>query len=361
VVVRTFIPFVVGFFVLGVAWGVWSSGNQRRALAQATPLRVLCAENWISEAVLKQFSREHNVPVQLYTYGRPSELLSQMANSDGKIDVICTSSLLLKSLIQSHWIQKTDFLSLTNRQALSIDFLHLPFDQDSEYSVPLFWNLYGFFGKTTTTPKLPSSDDTWKQTWQNKRVTLWGEELNILFAMTRSGVKVEERLLEEESKSLENDIRQFADHAAKILKPDLAPIVAEALVAQTDWIMLPLGRVARLLGTNSPYSFWLPEDGGAVEVGLLVVGSKATQPALAKELINRLISTEHALEVHQRMGSGVVHSTLNSMSSIAPLQRAEALRRFPLNRFSFPNLSVESLPRFQRIYDETFKLNRGER
>lgn len=341
---------------------MWSSGNQRRALLEATPLRVLCAENWISEAVLKQFSREYNVPVQLYTYARPSELLRQMANSDGKIDVICTSSLLLKSLIQSQWIQKTDFLSLSNRQALSVDFLHLPYDQDSEYSVPLFWNLYGFFGKTTNplTPP-PNDNNTWKQTWQTKRVTLWGEELNILFAMTRSGVKVEERLLAEESKSLETDIRQFAARAVQILNPDPTPIVAEALVAKTDWIMLPLGRVARLLGVNSPYRFWLPDDGGAVEVGLLAIGSKAGQPALAKELINKLISTEHALEVHRRLGSGVVHSTLNSMSSIAPLQRAEALRSFPLNRFSFPNLSVEALPRFQKIYDETFKSNRAER
>jgi spermidine/putrescine-binding protein len=359
--IRGTLPFVLGFFIVGIGWGMWSSGNERRALAKATPLRVLCAENWISEAVLKQFSREHNVPVQLYTYARPSELLRQMANSDGKIDVICTSSLLLKSLVQSHWIQKTDFLTLSNRPALSIDFLHLPFDKDSEYSVPLFWNLYGFFGKNTSGPPLPASNNTWKQTWQTKRVALWGEELNILFAMTLSGVMVEERLLNEQSKTLESDIQQFAARAVQILTPDPAPIVAEALVAKTDWIMLPLGRVARLLGVNSPYRFWLPEDGGAVEVGLLVIGSKASQPALAKELINKLISTEHALEVHRRLDSGVVHSTLNSLSSIAPLQRAEALRSFPLNRISFPNMSVEALPRFQRIYDETFKSNRAER
>jgi spermidine/putrescine transport system substrate-binding protein len=336
------LPFLIAFFVSGIAWGMWSAKKQRRALAEAAPLRV----------------REHNVPVQLYTYSRPSEFLRQMANSDGRIDVICTSSLLLKSLVQSHWIQKTDYSQLSNLQLISVDFLHLPFDPNSEYSVPLFWNLYGFFGKSAAAP---SSAATWKQTWQTKRVTLWGEELNILFAMSRSGVKVQEDLLEEGNKSLENDIHQFAARAAHILQPNPAPIVAEALVANTDWIMLPLGRVARLLGANSPYRFWLPEDGAAVEAGLLAIGSKADQPALAKELINELISTEHALEAHRRLGGGVVHSTLNSMSSIAPLQRAEALRSFPLNRFSFPDLSIEALPRFQKIYDETFASDRAKR
>lgn len=318
-------------------------------------MRVLCAENWLSESTLKQFSRETGTPIELYTYARPSEFLRQMANADGKIDVICTSSLLLKSLIQSHWILKNNYNDLTNVQSIAVDFLHLPFDPNSEYSAPLFWNLYGFFGKG------PTPTNTWKQTWQSKRVTLWGEELNILFAMTRSGVKVEERLLEEENKNLENDIHQFAARAAQILKPDPKPIVAEALMAKTDWIMLPLGRVARLLGERSPYNFWLPEDGGAVEVGLLTIGSKSEHVEQARALINALISTEHALETHRRLGSGVVHATLNGMASIAPLQRAEALRHFPLNRFSFPDLSVEALPRFQKIYDETFASDRAQR
>ncbi len=124
----------------------------------------------------------------------------------------------------------------------------------------------------------------------------------MLFAMTRSGVKVDEGLLTEENKSLEADIRQFAARAAQILKPGTQPIVAEALVAQSDWILLPLGRVARLLGTNSPYKFWLPDDGGAVEVGLLTIGAKSENAPLAKQLINEFISTDHALEVHRRLG-----------------------------------------------------------
>ncbi len=318
-------------------------------MASATPLRVLCGENWISEAVLTQFSRAHSVPIQFYTYSRPSELLRQLANSDGKVDVICTSSLLLKSLVQSRWIQKTDFDDVPNVQLLSVDFRHLPFDPAGEYSLPLFWDLFGFFGRQQTT-----GAKTWKQTWTSKRVTLWGEELSLLNVMNRLGLKVDEKLQQEETKGIEGEIRQFALKANEVLSPELTPFSAEAMMANADWIMLPLARVARLLGENSPYRFWLPEDGGAIEVGLLAIGAKAQQPDLAKKLIGELISTEHALEVHRRLGSGVVHSTLNNLSSVAPLERAEAIRQFPLNRFAFPDLSVEALPRFQKIYDETF-------
>lgn len=317
-------------------------------MAQAAPLRVLCAENWLSESTLHAFSREHNVPVQLWTYARPSEFLRQMANTDGKVDVICTSSLLIKSLIQSHWILKTDYSTVRNLQQISVDFQNLPFDAHREYSVPLFWNLYGFFGKATVAPQL-----TWKQTWTGKKVALWGEELALLDAMSRLGVNVEEKLESEQTKSLEDDIRHFTTQAAEIFKPDTPDITAEALTTKGDWMLLPLGRVAKFLSDNSAYKFWLPEDGAALEIGLLAIGSRSEQSALAKQLIDQLLSTEHAEDVHRRLGAGVVHVTLNNAATVVPSQRAEAIRAFPLNRFRFPDVNVEALPRFQKIYDET--------
>lgn len=347
---KRYTPFAVAFFVIGLGFGVWSQKHNRQLLAEATPLRVLCEENWISEAVLQKFSRENHVPVQFYTYSRPSELLQQMANSDGKIDVVCTSSMLLKSLVASHWIQKTDFESVENIHLVSVDFRHMPFDPNGEYAVPLFWNVYGFFGKQQT-----QETKTWKKTWDSKRVTLWGEELNVLHVMNRVGINVEEGLEKENAKGIETEVHQFAHKASEILPPDFAVGSAEAMMSKADWILLPLAKVARLVGENSPYRFWLPEDGGSVDVGLLAIGSKSEQPELAKKLIGQLISTEHSLEVQRRLGSGVVNTALNSLGSIAPLQKPEALRAFPLNRFEFPDVNVESLPRFQKIFDETFK------
>jgi spermidine/putrescine transport system permease protein len=348
--------YAVAFFVIGIGFGVWSQKHNRQLLTEATPLRVLCQDNWISEAVLKKFSREHHVPIQFYTYSRPSELLRQMANSDGKIDVVCTSSMLLKSLVASHWIQKTNFDDVENIQQVSVDFRHLPFDPNGEYGVPLFWNVYGFFGKQQT-----QETKTWKQTWSSKRVTLWGEELNLLNLMSRIGIDVDEGLEKENTKNIESEVHQFAHKASDILPPDFAVGSAEAMMSKADWILLPLAKVARLVGENSPYRFWLPEDGGSVEVGLLTIGSKSEQPELAKELIGQLISTEHSLEVQRRLGSGVTNTALNSLGSIAPLQKPGALRQFPLNRFEFPDVNVESLPRFQKIYDDNFKEKEASR
>lgn len=334
---------IVAFFFCGFGYGLWNTKKQNTDMARATPLRILCGDGWISDSLIRQFALENKTPVQLFTYARPNELLRQLANSDGRIDVICTSSLLLRGLIQSKWIRKMDYQSLPNRQLLSVDFANLPYDPKSEYSVPLFWNLYGLFGKGDATE--PGS---WKDTWASKKVVLWGEDLNLFQLLnTLSPLDIERPQQGDE------DIRNFVRDASLILKPSGTSISAEALIAKGEWLQIPLARVARLLGKNSPYRFWLPEDGAALEVGVLTIGERAQQPELAMKLINQMISSDEALETHKRLKGGVVHASLNGLTSIAPLEKAQAVRGFPLTRFKFPDLDLEALPHFQKIVDDT--------
>lgn len=345
--VLVLLSFTVGFFVAGVLWGIWSLQLRDQRIARSTPLRVLCGENWLSAQTLEKFSLEHNVRIEQYTYAHPSDFLRQMANADGKVDVICTSSLLVRSLTRSRWLRKADFASLANVKFLAVDFTHLPYDPDLQYTVPLFWNLYGFFGKGDL-PKVT----TWKQTWLNKKISLWGEELNLLHLMNSLHLNSGERLVAEQtSEGIGLAFQKFTKSTVRFLKPETTPIAAEAMIANADWIQLPLGRVARLLGRDSPYRFWLPEDGATVEVGVLAIGERSAQPELARVLINDLLATDEALKTHQQLDTGVVHASLSGLSSITELQKPEALRQFPLNRLRFPDLDVQELPSFQKAFD----------
>ncbi len=338
----------VVFFAAGGVWGFWTHKKHLFSRGEAGPLRVLCAENWLSDEVLQAFAKKRGISIQQWTYSNPNEFIRQMANADGNIDVICTSSLLLKGLVQSRWIKKLPYTSLENAKNIAVDFMHLPYDPESEYSVPIYWNLYGFFGKGNA-----KAQSSWKQVLQSHKVALFGDELNVLHLLSRNGIKIEERLQDSETKSLENEIRKFIRSLVQIEKPSTTAISAEAITAKAEWIQLPLSQVSRLLGEPSPYQFWLPSDGGMVEVGLFAVGEHSERVPLALELINHLISTDQALEMHKRLGAGVVHTSLNHLNSIAPLQKAEALRRFPLTKYEFPEVSMDAIPRFQKFFNET--------
>lgn len=321
--------------------------KRREQMANAAPLRVLCAENWLSPAVMDKFAHEHQVPIQYFTYNRPSEFLRQMANADGKVDVICSSSFLLRSLVRSHWLKKANYLELENAKSLATDFVHLPYDSAPQYGLPLFWTLYGFFGEDS------EIETPFKQTLQTKKVAIWGDELNVLSLLSHSGVKMNERLDEDQPKGLEDDIKGFIRAISSLIDPAKPPADAAALMGKADWAIMPLARVAAWL--DKDHHFVLPEDGGAMELGIISVGDKSAQPELALALINELIHPDHGLEIHKRLQTGVVHRTFDNVDSISVWERPQALRRFPLNRLRFPDVETETLPRFEKIYDENLK------
>lgn len=338
-------------FAFGVGWGLWYGQQRKKQMAQAAPLRVLCAENWISPELLERFSHEHGVPVQLFTYARPGEFLRQMANSDGKVDVVCTSSFLLRSLVRSKWIRQADYMQLPNAATLAVDFVHLPYDTGPNYGLPLFWNLYGFFGKAA------ALDGEFKDVLHAKKVALWGEELNVLNLLAQSGVNLQQRLEQEQSKGFDDDVRGFIRSVAQVIAPKSLGAERPAWLDKWDWVVLPLAQVTAFLDKDA--HFLIPEDGAAMEVGVLAVGDKSAQPELAMALLNELIHPDHALEAHRRLKAGLVHRTFDNVDSISPWLRPQALRKFPLNRLRFPDLNVETLPRFEKIYDENLASDRN--
>lgn len=350
---RLSIILIASSFAIGVSYGVWQTHQKKKLLARTAPLRVLCNEKWLDNASLEKISEKLGFPIQLFTYSRPIELVRQMANTDGKIDVICVSSFLSNSLIQSHWLKQIDLNKIPNAKLISVDFTHLAYDPDANHTVPLFWNLYGFFGKGKETPT------TYKQALQNKSLSVWNDSLNLLYLLTTSGVDIVSRLEIEQDNKLESDIKHFIASLGHMFTPNNLPINAEAALTHSDWIQLPLAQVSRLLGDSSPYHFSLPADGGFLELGLLAVGEKSERPTQALQLINELIAPDHALSVHKRLGAGVVHPILAHLDSVAPLQRPEAIRQFPLNRLKMPELKIEAIPRFQKVYDSVVSSDRN--
>jgi spermidine/putrescine-binding protein len=341
---------LVGGFAVGVGWGVWRNHAPEHASDPSVPLRVLCQENWLSQDVLDRFSQEHQVHIQLFTYARPGEFLRQIANSDGKIDVICTSSWLVRGLIRSHWLKKVDYMGIGNVRAISVDFLHLPFDPQTEYAVPLFWNLYGFWTKTSTL------DASLKETVSDKNAAIWGDELALLALASRWGLHFEERSERDDLKTLREGVRHWLGQTGPILSPKTTAGEIDSLAQKHAWMQVPLSLVAAK--PSADMHFLLPIDGGSMEVGLLAIGSKAVQPDLAMQLINDLESSQHAMDVHKRLGAGVVHKTLDNVDTIPAVLRPQGLRSFPLTRLYFPDLSVEYLPTFERIYSEDLQPKR---
>lgn len=336
-----FAVFILGALIFGaLAW----FNHAGRNVKPPRPLRVLCAEGWLSETQLNQFSKRASRRIDLYTYAKPTEFLRQMANSDGKIDVICTSSWLLPSLLRNHWVRRMNYLDMPKTKSLSVDFLHLPYDPDVNYSVPLFWNLYVWLGESQ------SSEPSLKSALKSQKLAIWGEELNVLQLFLHSGLRTEERLGDEDSKSLGADFRAFLKSTGQIWNPDLHAETAGEMLDGASWIQLPLARAQAYL--TPKYHFKLPTDGGAMELGLLAVGAKSEEPRLAQELINDLLEVSDLKALSQRLQvATTLKSELVAKKDLNEWLRPEALRLFPLDRLRFPDVKMEILPRFEPTFE----------
>ncbi len=350
--IRVVLAFAAVSFISGFAFGIWRERVAQFEISDKSPLRMLCSEKWIDPEDLSVISQRIGTPIQLYTYARPSELLRQMATSDGNVDVVCASSFVVRGLTQSRWLKKIDPKTLSHFKQIAVDFTHLPFDPQVEYTVPLFWNLYGIL-RSPSSPPLA----TLKQAVRSHRLSVWGDELNVLYLMNLTGLDIATRLNREDELNLDQDMRSFIQATNHMVRPLPIPETLDEVMAKADWAILPASHAARFTGAESKYEFLLPDDGGAVEIGVLAVGEKSARAEEALLLINELIAPEHALRVHRRLGAGVLHTPLAHLDSILPMQRPEALRDFPLTRMHFPDLALDAIPRLQKIFDEILASN----
>lgn len=336
---------VLATFFIGVGWGVWRNHLHRRQMQAATPLRVLCGENWLSPNRLDDFSERHHVPIQLYTYARPTELLSQLANVDGKIDVLCVSSFLVRSLAHARWIKTGVYQDLPQTRNLHVDFVHLPFDPKAEYGLPLFWNLHGLYG---------SGENVSLKTAAHAGIVLFAEPLSLLDLLALNGVRIEEHLEQETTRGFTEGARAFLKGAARLEWPS-AP--SADLLGKAAWAAVPLARVAGLI--DEKHRFELPDEGGALEIGLLTVGERAPNPELALKLVDELLKPEAAMETHRRLKAGLVHRTFENVETLSVWVRPQALRRFPLTKLRFPDVNVEAIPPFGKVFAEFESVNGG--
>ena len=313
-------PFIVVALLLGATLILWWP---RLRPPPPTALRILCPENWLSAARLEDFANRRHAKLNLFTYSTPGEFVRQMANADGRLDVVCAPSFAVRALIKNQWLKRLDYLSLPPVNAIAADFLHLPYDPRGEFTVPLFWDAYGLVGK-------PETDEA--------NIRLWAADDWVLMT----------QLSKAEAAALDQTLRRWAakpgrlSHRARSL-PDALGNFSAAL--------LPRSQVARW---EHPAPLNLPGAGAPLEVGLLAVGERSASPRLALDLVEDLLSVDHAREVHARLGKSFVQSAFNEDPSVADEQRPKALRQLELNRLQFPDLDLDLIPRFSQSFKSIF-------
>ncbi len=116
----------------------------KRADFQEKSLKVYTWAHRIDESVLKGFEKKTGIKVYLKYYESSEELLTKLEMmSPVDCDIMLPSGYIIEPMIQAGLLKKLDLSRCDFIQNIYPEFLNMYFDPQNQYSVPLYWDVFG--------------------------------------------------------------------------------------------------------------------------------------------------------------------------------------------------------------------------
>lgn len=113
-------------------------------------------------AILAEFQKETGIKINVSYYSSNEELLAKLKKTNGKgFDLIVPSDYAVQLLHEQNLLKKIDKTKLNFYSDLNPVLLGHSYDPQNDYSVPLFWELFGV-GVDETQFTLDEMRDPWK-------------------------------------------------------------------------------------------------------------------------------------------------------------------------------------------------------
>jgi len=107
-------------------------------------LRVFTWANRIDENMIRQFEQETGIKVYLNYYESSEELLTKIEKTSAlDCDIMIPSGYLIEKLIEKKLVKKIDKSKCPFIKDIFPEFLNTRFDPQNDYSIPIFWDVFG--------------------------------------------------------------------------------------------------------------------------------------------------------------------------------------------------------------------------
>ncbi len=107
-------------------------------------LRVYSWANRIDENMIRKFEQKTGIKIYLNYYESSEELLTKIEKTSSlDCDLIIPSAYIIPRMIQKQLVKKIDKAKCSFIKDIYTDFLSQDFDSQNDYSIPLFWDVFG--------------------------------------------------------------------------------------------------------------------------------------------------------------------------------------------------------------------------
>lgn len=255
--------------------------------------------NWgeyTGENAIAMFEEKTGAQVIMDNFDSNEQMYIKVANGE-PYDVLLPSDYMVQRLIQENRLRKLDKDKLTCMDELSEGVKNLPYDSANEYSVPYFWGNVGIvYDKTKVS--LKDLEKEGFAIFQNPRYKgetyLYDSERDsFMMALKSLGYSMntsDEGELQEAFQWLEKCV---INTRPEIVTDEIIDNMAQGRKALG---IMYSGDAAYVMAENPDMGFYMPESGTNLWSDAMVINKNSTNPELAHEFINFMVSYEGALD-----------------------------------------------------------------
>ena len=107
-------------------------------------LRVYSWAHRMDESILKDFEKETGIKIYLKYYESSEELLTKLEMmSPIDCDIMLPSGYIIEPMIKAGILKKLDYKKCSFIKNIYPEFLNMYFDPNNQYSLPLYWDIFG--------------------------------------------------------------------------------------------------------------------------------------------------------------------------------------------------------------------------
>ena len=272
-----------------------------KILAQNNVVNVYSWTAYIPEEVIKEFTKETGIRVNLSEYDSNETMYAKLkASSRAGYDIILPSNYFIHRMLKQNMLHKIDKTKITNFKYLNPDLLNKEYDPNNYYSIPYLCSMTGLVVNSDyIDPKTtPSWQDLWQERFRDKLLILDDMREVFSIAMLTLGYSINDTNPEHikaaylKLKTLKPNIKIFNSDIEQNIYID------EDAVIGMGWN----GDINLSKIENPKLAFIYPKEGFVLSIDCLAITKNAPHLENAYKLINFLLRPEIAKKISLSVG-----------------------------------------------------------
>jgi spermidine/putrescine transport system substrate-binding protein len=264
---------------------------------QKRVLYLFAMSDYFPAEVIKAFEEKNNCTVKYDNFSNNEELLAKFQAGAQGYDLIVPSDYMVQALVAGGFLQPLDKSKLPHLKNLAPEFQNVPYDPNSEFTVPYTWGTTGlvFNAKFVNAPA-----DSWSVLFDKAyagHISLLDDEREVLGAMlhkvgfsSNTSDKGELAQAQKLLIELKPNVRLFAsDPKQHLLSGDI-------------WIAhIYSGDAHQVTNSNPELKYVVPKEGGNIWIDTLAIPKGAQNTDLAHAFIDNILDATAAKQITEEL------------------------------------------------------------